>query len=134
MPLLRDCPKNRNRDNTRVAIHDGAREFRLKIEGRFAERQVHEAESCWQTARSTMTGRRFAVELTGVTSVDESAKQLLVRMYQAGADFIAGTAETRLVVTEVTGAPPIELADSRGYGLLRRMLNRLPCLLAAIFQ
>jgi hypothetical protein len=77
-----------------VGIHDGAREFRLQMEGPLSGPAVNEAESCWQTAASTIEDRGFVVDLREMTGVDDSGRRLLRRMSQAGARFLT-RGETR---------------------------------------
>lgn len=84
------CFERRKRDAFRVGIHDGAREFRLQMEGPLAGPAVNEAESCWQTASSTIQDRGFVVEMDDVTAVDDAGRRLLDRMSQAGARITTG--------------------------------------------
>jgi len=111
------CPKLRSREVFRVGIHDGAEEFRLKFEGRFAADDVREAEQCWQTAASTIAGRRFVIDLTEVTSLDPGARPLLARMSGCGAELIPSAVRPR----------PVDQPNSRHY--LKEISDLLACLL-----
>ncbi len=57
----------------RVTIHDSADELRLRLEGRLAGAWVREAALCWETAQSTVAGRRVVVDLQNVLFVDDRA-------------------------------------------------------------
>ncbi|MDE3167503.1 MAG: hypothetical protein KGN36_17005 [Acidobacteriota bacterium] len=100
------CFERRRRTGFRVDIHDGAGEFRLRMQGPLAGEAVQEAEACWQTAASTILERRFIVDLRDVGAIDAGGHRLLERMSRAGAritlvaesprrswkDFLAGLA------------------------------------------
>lgn len=60
------------------------------MEGPLAGPAVNEAESCWQTASSTIQDRGFVVEMDDVTAVDDAGRRLLDRMSQAGARITTG--------------------------------------------
>jgi len=71
-------------------IHDGAGQFRFELEGALTSGDVAELEQCWRTASSTIAGKALVVDLTALTAIDDSGRQLLNRWRQAGAGFVAG--------------------------------------------
>jgi len=78
------------KDSWGYRIHDGAAQFRFELEGALASGDVAELDQCWRTAASTIAGKTLVVDLTSLTAIDESGRQLLYRFRQAGAEFVAG--------------------------------------------
>ncbi len=94
------CPHQRKREakSFRVTIHDGAREFRLAVEGDLGAAQAREVESVWSTAASTIPGRAFVIDLAGVTTVDPLVTRLLARMREGGGTITGIGEESRTPV------------------------------------
>jgi len=82
--------RRRMTDSWGYRIHDGAAQFRFELEGALASGDVAELDQCWRTAASTIGGKTLVVDLTSLTAVDDSGRQLLNRWREAGAEFIAG--------------------------------------------
>ena len=85
--------------------HDMADCFRFQIDGEFHDSLVRELEGCWQTAASTVSGRPLIVDLRFVTSWGEPAIELLRRMHQAGARFVALPGRSAQLTQLITGEP-----------------------------
>lgn len=66
-------------------IHDAVESCRFQLLGNFTQTQVGELSGCWRTARTTLGDRKLVLDLRGITSVDESAKQWIAVMTQEGA-------------------------------------------------
>ena len=79
----------------RAQVRDAGDQMVLQVCGRLTEGWVVELEQCWQRAKSGQPGRRFSVDLRGVTFIDEAGVQLLRSMYRDGACF-----ETRGLLIE----------------------------------
>ena len=75
----------------KITLHDSAREFRLKLEGRLCGPWVRELELCWQTASSTTQGRQTILDLGDVDFIDTDGQSLLARMHQSNVEFVAVT-------------------------------------------
>jgi len=93
--VFRIAGKNRKQrkgptDSWGYKIHDGAAQFRFELEGALASGDAAELDQCWRTAASTIAGKTLVVDLTSLTAIDASGRQLLDRWRQAGAKFIAG--------------------------------------------
>jgi ABC-type transporter Mla MlaB component len=97
----------------RYYLHDGAAAFRLKLYGNLSGQDVTEVEQCWRTAESTIAGRRFVVELSDVTAVDEAGAALLLLWSRHGAQFLATSAQARLLVHPIVGDALIQAATDR---------------------
>jgi hypothetical protein len=85
--------------------HDMADCFRFQIDGEFHDSLVRELEGCWQTARSTVRERPLIVDLRFVTSWGDTAVELLGRMHQAGATFMALPGRSGQLIERITGEP-----------------------------
>jgi hypothetical protein len=72
-------------------IHDTAKGYSLEMVGPFTEGCVADLACCWQTAKTTLKNRTLTLDLRGVTSVDESARQWLAAMGQDGARYLPDT-------------------------------------------
>ena len=89
----------------KITLHDSAREFRLKLEGRLSGPWVNELEQCWKTASSTTHDRKTVLDLGEVDFVDPQGESLLARMHAAGVELVAVTPLIRAVVREICRAP-----------------------------
>jgi len=98
-------------------IHDGAAQFRFQLEGALASADVAELDQCWRTASSTIAGKAFVVDLTSLTAVDESGRQLLNRWRQVGAEFVGGV-ESRAVLAGQIDGFTVEPGKSRAAAFL----------------
>jgi anti-anti-sigma regulatory factor len=74
----------------------------LQLEGRLAGAWVQELEGCWMTALRTRATDPLVVDLSGVTYIDAQGKDLLKKIYQAGAEMVASGCLTGCVVAEIT--------------------------------
>ena len=88
----------------RVTIHDSAVELRFHLEGRVAGAWVRELALCWETARSTIAGRRVVVDLEDVGFVDADGEQLLAAMHRQGAKLRAACPMMTHLIEEITTA------------------------------
>ena len=68
--------------------HDRGVLFRFEIVGELRGPLVAELEGCWATAQPTFGMRKVVVDVTGVTSWDESGRELLRRMEASGVEVI----------------------------------------------
>lgn len=89
----------------KITLHDSAREFRLKLEGRLSGPWVHELEQCWKTASSTTRDRKTVVDLGEVDFVDPAGESLLARLHAAGVELVAVTPLICAVLQEICRAP-----------------------------
>jgi hypothetical protein len=69
-------------------IHDSITELRFQILGEVGEIEIRELNGCWQTAKGTLGPRRLLLDLRGVRSVDDTAKQWLAAMAQERACYL----------------------------------------------
>jgi hypothetical protein len=84
-------------------MHDGPATFRLELSGKLAGVEVTKLDQAWRTAASTTAGKALAVDVTFLTEVDESGRDLLFRWWRAGAHLIASSVPSRELVESITG-------------------------------
>jgi len=89
----------------KITLHDSAREFRLKLEGRLCGLCVQELEQVWKTASSTTHGRKTVLDLGEVDFVDPAGETLLGRMHAEGVELAAVTPLIQAMVREICRAP-----------------------------
>lgn len=91
----------------RITVRPGSNEVGLLLEGDLTGAWVTELEDSWRSARSTLDGRSFCVDLSEVGRVDQAGRYLLVLLHLDGARLIAsGVAMTDLVRTLSGDWPP----------------------------
>ena len=90
----------------KITLHDSAREFRLKLEGRLSGPWVNELEQCWKTASSTTEGRKTVLDLGEVDFIDPEGQSLLAHMHTEGVELEAVTPLICAVLQEVCQASP----------------------------
>jgi len=82
----------------RVTVHDTARTWRLKLEGKLAGEAVIEAERAWQDAPQAKT---LEIDLRGVSCADPAGQRLLYRMHRGGATLVAQGVAMAALVSEI---------------------------------
>jgi hypothetical protein len=82
-------------------IHDTAAGYSLAMSGPLTASSVAELDCCWQTARTTLKNRDLILDLRGLTSVDDAAKQWLASMNHEGAKYLPET----FMLDTVAGLP-----------------------------
>lgn len=88
----------------KITIHDAADPLRMELEGRLAGAWVCELEHCWHTAKASHPNRKFSVDLTGVTFIDQAGRYLLQLMHRDGVSFIASGLMLQDVLDHITGS------------------------------
>jgi hypothetical protein len=107
----------------KITIHDGAKAFRLQIEGKLAGAWVTELEQCWRTAASSITHKSTILELRAVTYVDDAGRYLLGLMHRSGVRLLANSPSQKELVTSITGESYLERpAASPANRVLRRLI------------
>ena len=99
-----------NAGTVRIAGHSMLRittqaadgELVMKLEGCLAGPWVRELESCWRKAAEALDGRATRVDLTALCHVDQAGRELMTRMYRAGAYFVTRGCVMPEVVREIS--------------------------------
>jgi anti-anti-sigma regulatory factor len=68
----------------KITIDEAADPLRIELEGRLAGASGYELEHCWRTAQARHPNRTLAVDLTGVTFIDQAGRYLLQWMHRDG--------------------------------------------------
>lgn len=76
----------------------------LLVEGRLAGPCVCELEKCWQRAVAGESPLPTVVDLTDVSFIDSTGKQLLTQMHEHGIKLVANGLMSKFVVDEIERA------------------------------
>jgi hypothetical protein len=88
----------------KITIHDTADRLRIELEGRLAGASGFELEHCWCTAKASHPNRTLAVDLTGVTSVDQAGRYLLQLMHRDGVRLVASGLMLQDILDHIGGS------------------------------
>jgi hypothetical protein len=69
-------------------IHDSVSTLRFQLIGDLRAANVLELNGSWDTARTTLAGRRFLLDLNQLYSTDDDGQAWLSKMRHAGAEFL----------------------------------------------
>ena len=89
----------------RYYIHAGPAAFRFELAGDLDADDVARREREWHGASLTIGNRVLVVDMSFVTGIDEAARSLFRRWYARGAEFSAGSKESRELVESITERP-----------------------------
>ncbi|HEY3825157.1 MAG TPA: hypothetical protein VGL82_11400 [Bryobacteraceae bacterium] len=89
----------------RYYIHAGPAAFRFELAGNLDAGDAARLEREWRGASLTIGNRVLVVDMSFVTGIDEAARSLFRRWYARGAEFAAGSKESRELVESITERP-----------------------------
>jgi hypothetical protein len=85
----------------RITINEEAAEVMLKLEGRIVGPWTAELDRSWHSLGPSLNGRKLAVDLRGVSYIDQKGREILAEMYRkTGAQFQADTPLTEYFAQE----------------------------------
>jgi anti-anti-sigma regulatory factor len=87
----------------KITIHDANGPLRLQLEGRLAGAWVYELERCWHTAKASQPHRQLAVDLTGVTFLDQAGRYLLQLLHRDGVRLVGSGLLWQNILEHITG-------------------------------
>jgi len=87
----------------RVTVREDERGAAFKLEGKLAQEWVAEAEKAWSEFSGLPHRERVVVDLGGVTFVDDTGRELLVRMHASGAKLVGAGPMTNALIEEICG-------------------------------
>jgi hypothetical protein len=87
---LNTAPDRRRTPLLKFYIHDSAAYFRIELIGELTEIDIVELAGCWRTAKSSIAGRKLALDVRHLKAVDEAGRQWLSSMVREGACYITG--------------------------------------------
>ena len=76
----------------------------LEVEGRLAGPWVEELERCWESERRRVSSKAIVVRLSNVSFIDEAGKELLSKIFYAGAKLEGHGCMVRAIIARITGA------------------------------
>ena len=88
----------------RITTRTIAGDLGLFVEGRLAGPCVCELEKCWQRAVAGETPLPALVDLTDVSFIDSTGKQLLAKMHEHGVKLVANGLMSKFVIDEIEHA------------------------------
>ena len=69
------------------------------LEGKLAGESVAELERCWRVAFNTQVP--VSIDLTSVSFIDNQGKQLLLKMFESGAQLFSKGLLARCIIDEI---------------------------------
>ena len=91
--------------NFRYYMHEGTTAFSFELAGRLSDDGARELQQAWLTASSVIGDRSLIVDLSYVTGIDATGKELLRGWHDRGAQFVADSPAVRALVQSITGQP-----------------------------
>lgn len=85
-----------------IKIIDGAAEFRVSLEGRFAGSAVPEVRRMWVEKMAECLATRFTVDISELTDYDAAGRKLLREMHHHGIHFAASTPASLVLLSEIS--------------------------------
>ena len=76
----------------------------LEVEGRLAGPWVQELERSWEAERQKAPSADIIVRLSSVSFIDEAGKELLTKIFRAGAKLEGSGCMVRAVIARIMGA------------------------------
>ncbi|PYU27772.1 MAG: hypothetical protein DMG32_05245 [Acidobacteria bacterium] len=76
----------------------------LEVEGRLAGPWVEELERSWEAERQKAPSADIIVRLSSVSFIDEAGKELLTKIFRAGAKLEGSGCMVRAVIARIMGA------------------------------
>jgi anti-anti-sigma regulatory factor len=88
----------------KITIHDANGQLRVELEGRLAGAWVDELEHCWHTAKASHPNRKYSVDLTGVTFIDQAGRYFLQLMHRDGVSLVASGLMLQDILDHISGS------------------------------
>ena len=85
--------------------------IRIVVEGKLTRACIGELNNSWQSAKLLESRGSILVDLTGVTYIDASGKQLLARMHEQGTEFLCAGLMTKFLIEEIKSAENISACE-----------------------
>jgi hypothetical protein len=89
----------------RYYMHGGPAAFRFELAGDLNAGDASRLEQDWRGVTSLTGTRLLVVDMSFVTGIDEAARSLFRRWYARGAEFAAGSKQSRELVESITERP-----------------------------
>lgn len=87
---------------TKVQFRDGAVEYRITLNGRFAGTSVAEVRQAYFNKLDERRSSRITVDISALTDYDAAGRKLLRDMYLHGVHFAAATPASLVFLSEIS--------------------------------
>jgi anti-anti-sigma regulatory factor len=87
-----------------VKDEEPQKQLLLEVEGRLAGPWVEELERSWEAERRRTLSEDIIVRLSNVTFIDEAGRELLSKIFHAGAKLEGSGCMVRAIIARITGA------------------------------
>ena len=111
----------------RITRQQDGETITLKIDGCLAGEWVNEMKRCWDEVKTDARRRAIRIDLTDVTFIDVSGKELLAQMFASGAIAGAANVMTKAVVEQLTSKAQVNQSGQSkqsGQSGMRKDLKR----------
>ena len=101
----------------KISVKDeqAPKQLLLEVEGRLAGPWVEELERSWEAERKRADYEELIVRLSNVTFIDETGRELLGKIFHAGARLEGNGCMVRAIIARITGAG-FSIHDCEGEG------------------
>jgi hypothetical protein len=106
-------------------IHDSVPTLRFQLIGDLRVAQIAELNGSWETARTTLSLRRFVLDVSHLYSADEAGRAWLRKMKEAGAQFLPQNYMMDSPAVSQDPPPRPEQTQTVCLSLLGRVLGKL---------
>jgi hypothetical protein len=80
----------------------------FRLEGKLTGPWVEEMNNCWQSALARGLSPEVRVDLTAMTAIDRSGKELLARMHTQGVQFVASGCWAKGILAEIAAEAVVD--------------------------
>jgi hypothetical protein len=95
----------------RITVHQDVGRYRLELSGKLGGPWVAETENVWRS--TPCSAKEIELDMREVTGIDDTGRELLIAMHQAGAHFVAQGVAMTALIEEITGKQPFDGAKRR---------------------
>jgi hypothetical protein len=95
----------------RITVHEDGDRYRLELAGKLGGPWVAETENVWRSA--PCSGKEIELDMREVTGIDDTGRELLIAMHEAGARFVVQGVAMTALIEEITGKRPFDGANRR---------------------
>jgi ABC-type transporter Mla MlaB component len=90
---VRSSPKYVRASKFQFYLHDRAEWCQLQLLGQLAAEDLPELQSCCNTVRTTLDGRKLVLDVRGLNAIDSAGEQWLAEKRTEGAEIVDQVAD-----------------------------------------
>jgi anti-anti-sigma regulatory factor len=88
----------------KITLYNATGQPSLELEGRLAGAWVCELEHCWLAVQASQPNRTLAIDLTGVTFIDQAGRYLLQLMHRDGVSLVGSGLMLQDILDHIRGS------------------------------